>query len=135
MVLSSTALLCLSPPHEPATATVKVSRNGLDFSHEASAFRFVPVPVISSVSPSVAMSDSPASLILRVDNLLASSGDAPWCDFGDVRAPVLNLNASALSCWLPARSAGPVELHLRGTALPLGLAVSMRGRRPPSGGL
>ena len=126
MVLSSTALLCLSPPHEPATATVKVSRNGLDFSHEASAFRFVPVPVISSVSPSVAMSDSPASLILRVDNLLASSGDAPWCDFGDVRAPVLNLNASALSCWLPARSAGPVELHLRGTALPLGLAVSMR---------
>ena len=106
---SNTSIACISPQHSPATVTISVSVNGIDFVDYSIPFQFVDSDHNLAIFPVVVPSSGGSFLSLQSSNLPANSR----CRFFDAfESPVLPIPTGRFSCEVPPHSSGVVSFAL-----------------------
>ncbi|MDR3454951.1 MAG: IPT/TIG domain-containing protein, partial [Rhodoferax sp.] len=124
VVLSATAATCITPPHAPGTVLLSLEWRATTFRPLAAAlFTFVPVPVVTSVSPASGLATggtvltvfgagfaAVAGLACRVTGVAADTVTPGLLDATVV--PAAFLTPSSVQCVTPPHSLGAVSVSV-----------------------
>lgn len=101
--LSSTKLLCRTPPHRPGLVEIRVANNGADFSLTASEFLYIDDPSLEGVRPAQVLETGQVPVMLKGSNFMNTTTLA--CRFGSVVVRASFISHWLVVCMAPSHSA------------------------------
>ncbi|KAJ1484295.1 hypothetical protein T484DRAFT_1894602, partial [Baffinella frigidus] len=110
-VVSSSAMLCVSPEQRLGDVAVEVSSNGVDFSHDGVTVQYTQLAVVYSVEPSAGLEEGGTVVTVTGANVGSSGpGKTFTCLFGLKKVVGEIASASSVVCTSPAHLSGKVGL-------------------------
>lgn len=119
--LSSTELLCRTPPHRPGLVIVRVANNGADFSLTASEFLYIDDPSLEDVRPAKVLETGQVPVMLKGSNFMNTTTLA--CRFGSAVVRASFIAHWLVVCMAPSHSA-QLRLHRKFGSFSVELSVN-----------
>ena len=102
--VSSTTILCRSPPSTPGLRTFQVTNNGVDFFGSRFYFQYFSTPSVSQLVPNEGLAVGQIPVFVRGKHFLNTS--SLTCRFGNSRlSRAVYISSTLLSCIAPSRLA------------------------------
>lgn len=101
--LSSTKLLCRTPPHRPGLVEIRVANNGADFSLTSSEFLYIDDPSLEDVRPAQVLETGQVPVMLKGSNFMNTTTLA--CRFGSAVVRASFVSNWLVVCMAPSHSA------------------------------
>lgn len=101
--LSSTKLLCRTPPHRPGLVVVRVANNGADFSLTSSDFLYIEDPSLEDVRPTKVLETGQVPVMLKGSNFMNTT--TLTCRFGSAVVRASFVAHWLVVCMAPSHSA------------------------------
>ena len=101
--LSSTKILCRTPPHRPGLVAVQVANNGADFSLTTSEFLYIDDPSLEDIRPTKVLETGQVPVMLKGSNFMNTTTLA--CRFGSAVVKASFVAHWLVVCMAPSHSA------------------------------